>query len=202
MSGERRVVVGISGASGAALGIRVMALLAATPGIETHLIISPAGERVIAEEIGRDALRHVRSIASHLHSYADIGASIASGSFRTAGMVIAPCSIRTLSAVAYSDSGNLMARAADVHLKERRPLVLMVRESPLHAGHIRAMAHAAEAGAIIAPPVPPFYVKPESPALWIDQIARRALTFLELDDASLAPAEWHAARHTERRDAQ
>lgn len=128
--------------------------------------------------------------------------SIASGSFCTAGMVIAPCSIKTVSAVAYADSGNLMARAADVHLKERRPLLLMVRESPPPAGHMRAMAQPAEAGAIIAPPVPPFYVKPESPALWIDQIAPRALAYLALDDASLAPAERQTARHTERRDIQ
>jgi 4-hydroxy-3-polyprenylbenzoate decarboxylase len=109
-------------------------------------------------------------------------------------MIVAPCSIRTLSAIAYGDTHNLLTRAADVHLKERRPLVLMVRESPLHLGHIRTMAQATEAGAIVAPPVPPFYMKPDSAEHWIDQIVRRALALLSLEDETLAPAQWRADR--------
>lgn len=192
MSAPRRIVVGISGASGAALGVRTVELLSAARGIEVHLVVSPAAERVIVEEIGRDALRHVRRAAAHVHACADVGAGIASGSFRTDGMIVAPCSIRTLSAIAYGNSQNLLTRAADVHLKERRPLVLMVRESPLHLGHIRAMAEATEAGAIVAPPVPPFYLTPVTAENWIDQIVRRALALLKIEDAALAPVEWRA----------
>ncbi len=194
MSVSRRIVVGISGASGAVLGIRTVELLSAARNIDLHLIVSPAAERVMTEEIGRDALRSVRRLASQVHACADLGACIASGSFQTAGMIVAPCSIRTLSAIAYGNTDNLLTRAADVHLKERRPLVLMVRESPLHLGHIRAMVQATEAGAIVAPPVLPFYLKPDSVEHGIDQIVRRALVLLKLEDEALVPVQWRADR--------
>lgn len=128
-------------------------------------------------------------MATRHHADEDIGASIASGSFRTAGMIVAPCSVRTLSAIATSAANNLLVRAADVQLKERRKLVLMVRETPLHLGHLRAMTTATEIGAIIAPPVPAFYHKPASMAEVIDQIARRAIDLLDLD-LHLPVHEW------------
>jgi 4-hydroxy-3-polyprenylbenzoate decarboxylase len=188
----KRVVVGISGASGAALGMRTIELLAGVENLEIHLVISAAAERVVIEELGWEALRHARQMSSQVHACADVGACIASGSFRTDGMIIAPCSIQTLSAVAYGDADNLLTRAADVHLKERRPLVLMVRESPLHLGHLRAMTQVTEAGAILMPPVPPFYIRQASADMWIDQIARRALGLLDLREPLLAPIEWQA----------
>lgn len=187
-----RVIVGISGASGAAIGLRVLERLSEVRQIETHLVISAAAERTLAAEIGPDAPARARALASHCHDHRDIGASIASGSFRTAGMIVAPCSMRSLSAVAYGQLGNLLARAADVQLKERRRLVLLVRESPLHLGHLRAMAQVTEYGAIVAPPVPAFYLKPRDIAAIVDQIALRAIGLLDLDlclDAP-APAEW------------
>ena len=153
-----RVIVGLSGASGAAIGVRIAELLAEARRYEMHLVVSPAAERTLYEEVGSDALPYLRSLATRVHDHRDIGASIASGSFRTAGMIVAPCSIRTLTAIAGSHLDNLLARTADVQLKERRRLVLMVRESPLHLGHLRAMAQVTEIGAIIAPPVPAFYL--------------------------------------------
>lgn len=192
MSRPVRIVVGISGASGAAIGLRVLERLSEARQIETHLVISPAAERTLAAEIDPDAPARARALASHCHDHRDIGASIASGSFRTAGMIVAPCSMRSLSAIAYGQLGDLLARAADVQLKERRRLVLLVRESPLHLGHLRAMAQATEYGAIIAPPVPAFYLKPRDIAEIVDQIALRAISLLDLDlgpDAP-APAEW------------
>jgi len=185
MKGMQRVVVGISGASGAALGIRIVELFALT-GYETHLVISRSAERTISHEAGADALGQVQAAASYVHSIDDIGATIASGSFRTAGMIVAPCSMRTLSAIAGSAADNLLVRAADVHLKERRRLVLLTRETPLHLGHIRAMAAATEFGAIIAPPVPAYYRKPQSVAEIIDHTARRAIDLLDLDIGPLA----------------
>ncbi|MCU4180856.1 UbiX family flavin prenyltransferase [Bosea sp. BH3] len=187
-----RVVVGISGASGAAIGLRVLELLAETGRVETHLVISPAAERTLATEVDRAAPARARQLATRYHEPSDIGAAIASGSFRTAGMIVAPCSIRSLSAIAYGQLDNLLARAADVHLKERRRLVLLVRESPLHLGHLRAMAQVTEYGAIVAPPVPPFYLMPDTIAELIDQIARRAIGLLDLDlrTAALPINEW------------
>jgi len=185
MSTAPRVVIGISGASGAMLGIRIIELLAAA-GCETHLVVSRSGERTIDHEAGPDALRHVTALASRHHSVDDIGATIASGSFRTAGMIVAPCSMRTLSAIATSSSDNLLVRAADVHLKERRRLVLLTRETPLHLGHLRMMAAATEIGAIIAPPVPAYYRRPQSVTDIIDHTARRAIDLLDLNIAALA----------------
>jgi len=186
-----RVVVGISGASGAAIGLRVLELLAEARLIETHLVISPAAERTLATEIGPDAPARARALASCCHDHRDIGASIASGSFRTAGMIVAPCSMRSLSAIAYGQLGDLLARAADVQLKERRRLVLLVRESPLHLGHLRAMAQVTEYGAIVAPPVPAFYLRPRNVGEIVDQIARRAIGLLDLGVEAPVPAEWH-----------
>lgn len=190
MSRPERVVVGISGASGAALGLRVVERLAEAGTSEIHLVVSPAAERTLATEVDPQALARLRSLATRWHDHRDIGAAIASGSFRAAGMIVAPCSIRTLSAIAYGQLDNLLARAADVQLKERRRLVLLLRESPLHLGHLRAMAQAAEAGAIIAPPVPAFYLKPASLADMVDHIALRAIGLLGIDMGGLAAPEW------------
>jgi 4-hydroxy-3-polyprenylbenzoate decarboxylase len=172
-----RVVIGISGASGAALGVRVVELLAGSGACEVHLVVSAAGERTLAREVSAEALRRLDGIACR-HPIGDVGASIASGSFRTAGMVVAPCSMRTLAAIAHSLADNLLIRAADVQLKERRPLVLLAREAPLHLGHLRAMTAAAEMGAIVMPPVPAFYLRPRTIDEIIEQIARRAVDLL------------------------
>ncbi len=139
MVGPSRIIVAVTGASGAIYGIRALELLRRVPGLETHLVVSPAGGRTIAEETGW-TVAQLRALASVVHNNRDIGASIASGSFRTMGMLVAPCSVRTLSGVANCLSDNLIARAADVCLKERRRLMLMVRETPLHLGHIELMA--------------------------------------------------------------
>jgi flavin prenyltransferase len=157
----KRIIVAISGASGAIFGIRALQAMKDVPEIETHLVLSPSATRTILEETAWtvekvEALAHVR----HVHK--DIGASIASGSFRTAGMLVAPCSIKTLSGIVHSYNDNLLTRAADVCLKERRTLVLMVRETPLHLGHLEMMAHAARYGAVILPPVPAFYNHPQT----------------------------------------
>lgn len=189
MTAPLRVVVGISGASGAVIGERVVELLAASGRCEVHLVVSRAAERTLAQEAGPEALARISALAARRHPVEDIGASIASGSFRTAGMIVAPCSIRTLSAIAASAADNLLVRAADVQLKERRRLVLMVRETPLHLGHLRAMVAATEAGAIIAPPVPAFYRRPPSVAAIVDHMARRAIDLLALDLPTLAE-EW------------
>ncbi len=190
MSRTPRVIVGISGASGAAIGLRVLERLADTGRIETHLVISQAAERTLASEIDQAAPARARRLASHCHEPSDIGASIASGSFRAAGMIVAPCSVRSLSAIAYGQLDNLLARAADVQLKERRRLVLLVRESPLHLGHLRAMAQVTEFGAIVAPPVPAFYQQPRDIDAIIEQIALRAIGLLDLDIEGLVPLEW------------
>jgi 4-hydroxy-3-polyprenylbenzoate decarboxylase len=186
----KRVVLGVSGASGAGIALRIGVILGTIPGLEVHLVVSEAAERTLAHEVGPDALRALEEVCAYRHQISDIGASIASGSFRTAGMIIAPCSMRTTSAIASGNADNLLTRAADVHLKERRRLVLLVRESPLHLGHLRAMVSATEYGAIIAPPVPSFYLAPATIADIIDQIARRAIDLLSLDGPALA-ASWH-----------
>ncbi|PDT88723.1 3-octaprenyl-4-hydroxybenzoate carboxy-lyase [Bradyrhizobium sp. Y36] len=180
MSGRQGIIIGISGASGAAIGVRIVELLADNPHYAVHLVVSPAAERTLSEEVGRDALARLRARAFRDHSYQDIGAAIASGSYPVAGMIVAPCSIRTLSAIAWGQLDNLLARAADVQLKERRRLVLLVRESPLHLGHLRTMLQATEIGAIIAPPMPAFYLRPQSLDEVIDQIAARAINLLDL----------------------
>lgn len=190
MNRPLRVIVGISGASGAAIGLRILERLAEARTIETHLVISPAAERTLAAEVDPEAPARARRLAAQCHDHRDIGASIASGSFRTAGMIVAPCSMRSLSAIAYGQLGDLLTRAADVQLKERRRLVLVARESPLHLGHLRAMSQVTEYGAIIAPPVPAFYLKPPDIAAIVDQIALRAIGLLGLDLDGLAATEW------------
>lgn len=180
----RRLVVGISGASGAILGIRLLEILRPMD-IETHLVLSPAARVTIAQETGR-SISEVQALANVNYNPADIGASIASGSFETMGMVVIPCSIKTLSAVANSYAEDLLSRAADVSLKEGRPLVLVVREAPLHSGHIRLMSLAAEAGAIIFPPVPAFYTHPQNLDDIITNIAGRVLARVGVRN------EWYA----------
>jgi len=177
---QRRLIVGISGASGVILGIRLLEV-AHEMGIETHLIMSPAARATIAQETDWK-VSDVAALATVNHNYADIGASIASGSFPTLGMVVIPCSIKTLSAVANANSGDLLSRAADVTLKEGRPLVLVVRETPLHRGHFRLMDVAAEAGAVIFPPVPAFYTRPHSLDDLIDNTVGRVLARMGIEN--------------------
>lgn len=176
----RRLVVGISGASGAILGIRLLETLR-TSDIATHLVLSPAAEQTILEETGQKA-SDVEALADICYRHDEIGAAIASGSYPTLGMVVIPCSIKTLSAVANSFSADLLTRAADVCLKEGRPVVLVVRETPLHLGHIRLMEQAAQAGAIIFPPVPAFYTHPQSVAEMVDNIVGRVLARLGIEN--------------------
>ncbi len=174
-----RILVGITGASGAVLGVRALELLREA-GIETHLVVTSAGATVAKLETGR-TLADLAALATHPWDDADLTAPPASGSFPCDGMLVAPCSIRTLSAVANCRSSSLLERAADVTLKERRPLVLMVRETPLHPGHLRLMHEAALAGATIQPPVPAFYAGLKSLDDLIDQTAARALVSLGVD---------------------
>jgi 4-hydroxy-3-polyprenylbenzoate decarboxylase len=177
---SRRLIVGITGASGAILGIRLLETLKATP-IETHLILSDNARLTIAQETDYPEDR-VRSLASFSYDFQDIGASIASGSFDSQGMVIIPCSIKTLSAVANSYTADLITRVADVCLKEGRPLILVVRETPLHAGHLRLMMDASCAGAVIFPPVPAFYIRPHSVDEIINNTVGRVLKRMGIEN--------------------
>ena len=156
-----RLILAMTGASGPIYGIRLLQILARMPDIETHLVLSQAARITIAQETDFTPAE-VEALADVVYRPGDIGASIASGSFATLGMIVAPCSIKTLSAIAHSYTADLIARSADVQLKEGRPLLLMVRETPLHLGHLRLMTQAAELGAIIFPPVPAFYTRPQT----------------------------------------
>jgi len=176
-----RIVVAISGASGAIYGIRALRALRAMPYVETHLIISAAARQTIAAETDW-ALKEVEALAHTVYDARAIGAAIAGGSFATRAMIVIPCSIKTLSAIANSYSADLIARAADVTLKEGRPLVLVVRETPLHLGHLRLMTRAAEIGAIIFPPVPAFYPKPQTLDAIVDDTVGRVLARIGLDN--------------------
>jgi 4-hydroxy-3-polyprenylbenzoate decarboxylase len=178
----KRIIIGISGASGAIYGIRALQILKENPELETHLILSQAAGLTIEIETNWK-VKQVRDLASVSYSEEQIGASVASGSFQTAGMLIAPCSIKTLSAVANSYTNNLLTRAADVQLKEGRPVVLMVRETPLHSGHIRLMGLAAASGAVIFPPVPAFYGSPQSLDEVVSGSVGRALSRLGIDNS-------------------
>lgn len=169
-----RLIVAISGASGAIYGIRLLEVLAQSDAIETHLIISPSARATIVQETSW-SIRQVEALADVVHKPEDIGASIASGSFQTRGMIVAPCSVKLLSAVANSYNADLLARAADVQLKEGRPLLLLLRETPLHIGHLRLCVQAAENGAIIMPPVPAFYSQPKTVDDIINHTVGRAL---------------------------
>lgn len=183
----RRVIVGITGASGAAYGLRTLTLLRDAPDVETHLVVSRAGAMTLRHECDV-TLADVRALADVAYRPGEVGAAIASGSFQVDAMIVAPCSIKTLSAIALGYTDDLVSRAADVCLKEGRPLLLMVRETPLHLGHLRTMVAATEAGAIIAPPVPAFYPRPGSVDEMIDHSARRALARVGLTE--LAPVAW------------
>ena len=174
-----KLVVGISGASGAIYGVRILEVLRQA-GVETHLVMSDSGKRTIAYETDY-SVEQVKDLASHVHSINDVGACISSGSFRHNGMVIAPCSIKTLSALATSFNTNLLIRAADVTLKERRKLVLMVRETPLHLGHLRLMTQVTEIGAVLVPPLPAFYHRPRTLDDVIIQSVNKALDQFDLD---------------------
>lgn len=173
MKNQPRIIIGVSGASGAIYARRALEALKAA-GVETHLVVSRAAEMTMAYELG-DRARDFASLADFHYAVSDVGASIASGSFRTLGMLVAPCSVRTMSEIATGATSSLLTRAADVVLKERRRLVLMARETPLHLGHLRTMTALAEMGAIIAPPVPAFYAEPQSVADIVDQSVGRAL---------------------------
>lgn len=155
------LVVGITGASGAIYGVRLLEVLSSIRNVETHLLVSEAGEAIIKYETGRK-MEDVRELASFSYDIRDMGAPIASGSFKTDGMIVAPCTVKTMSAIANSYSENLLIRVGDVTLKERRQLLLLVRETPLHIGHLRNMERLCEMGAIIMPPVPAFYHKPQT----------------------------------------
>jgi flavin prenyltransferase len=174
----QRLIVGVSGASGAIYGLRVLEACAEL-GVESHLVASRAAALTLRQELGL-SLAELGARASVVHRLADVGAAIASGSYPTLGMVVAPCSIRTMSEIATGVTSSLLTRAADVTLKERRPLVLMVRETPLHLGHLRTMVRLAEMGAIIAPPLPAFYARPTSIEALVDQSVGRALDLFGL----------------------
>ncbi len=176
---QRRIIIGISGASGAIYGVRLLQALRDVPDVQTHLVVSAAGWRNVEEEHGLQRAA-IEALAHHVHDDADVGAAIASGSFGAHAMVVAPCSMRTLAAIAHGLSSNLLTRAADVMLKERLRLVLMVRESPLSLIHLRNMVSATEAGAIICPPMPAFYLRPQSVDDIVNASVARVLDLLDV----------------------
>jgi len=189
----RRIVVGITGATGAVYGVRLLARLHEVPGVETHLVVSDAASLTLHQEVGMQR-RDVEALAHVVHKNREIGASIASGSFQTDGMVIAPCSMKTLAAVAHGLADNLVARAADVILKERRRLILMVRETPLNLAHLRNMTAVTEMGGIIFPPLPSFYHRPASIDEMVDHTLDRVLDLLGLEN--VAAPRWSGMRST------
>nr|WP_255581323.1 UbiX family flavin prenyltransferase [Kluyvera sp. EC_51] len=175
----KRLIIGISGASGAIYGVRLLQVLQTVADVETHLVMSQAARQTLALETDF-SVREVQALADVVHDARDIAASISSGSFKTAGMVILPCSIKTLSGIVNSYTDGLLTRAADVVLKERRLLVLCVRETPLHLGHLRLMTQAAEIGAVIMPPVPAFYHRPQTLDDVINQTVNRVLDLFDI----------------------
>ena len=190
----RRLVVGISGASGIVYGIRVLELLHKAK-VESHLVMTNSATLTLGYESSLK-LGDVERLADVVHSNSDMGANIASGSFKTLGMIIAPCSVKTMAAIATGYTDSLIARAADVALKQRRRLVLMVREAPLHLGHLRSMVAVTEAGAIVFPPVPAFYAKPKTLAEMIDHTVGRALDLFDIDTGTVF--QWDPSRGKER----
>jgi 4-hydroxy-3-polyprenylbenzoate decarboxylase len=192
---SRRIVVAITGATGAVYGVRLLQRLGACPGVETHLVVSDAATLTLHQEVGLQK-RDVEALAHVVHRNREIGASIASGSFQTDGMVIAPCSMKTLAAVAHGLSDNLIARAADVILKERRRLVLMVRETPFNLAHLRNMTAVTEMGGIVFPPLPSFYNRPATIDEMVDHTVGRVMDLLGVDN-SLAP-RWAGMRDDNR----
>jgi 4-hydroxy-3-polyprenylbenzoate decarboxylase len=183
----RRLVVALTGASGVVLGVRTLEILAELPYVETHLVVSPSAAVTLRYETDY-RLEYLHELAEEVHKISAIGDSIASGSYPVDGMIVTPCSVKTLSAIANCYADNLITRAADVTLKEGRPLVLVVRETPMHVGHLRIMRIAAESGAILVSPVPAFYPRPKSVEEMVDHMARRALTRFGLDE--VGPAPW------------
>ena len=188
----KRLIVGISGASGAIYGVRLLQVLRDVAGVETHLVMSQAARQTLSLETDL-SLRDVQALADVVHDARDIAASISSGSFKTAGMVILPCSIKTLSGIVNSYTDTLVTRAADVVLKERRPLVLCGRETPLHLGHLRLMTQAAELGAVIMPPVPAFYHRPQTLDDVINQTVNRVLDQFDIDLPKDLFTRWQGA---------
>ena len=174
-----KIIIAVSGASGSIYGYRLLEKLRPRPDVETHLVVSRSGERTAHLEMGKK-LADFRALADVSYPHEDVGARLASGSFQCNAMVVAPCSIHTMSAIAYGISSNLIVRAADVMLKERRKLILMVRETPFHLGHLRTMTQLAEMGAIIAPPIPGFYNNPETVLDLVDHSVDRVLDLLGL----------------------
>lgn len=188
-----RLVVGISGSSGVIYGIRLLEVLRQVPDLETHLIMSPAARQTIALETDWKP-RDVEQLADVTYKFGDIAAAISSGSYRTAGMVVMPCSMKTLAGIATSLSDNLLVRAADVTLKERRRLVLVPRETPLHLGHLRQMVQATEMGAIICPPMPAFYQRPTSIEQIIDHTVMRVLDLFDITPPNELSHRWQGAK--------
>ena len=181
----KRLIVGISGASGIIYGVRILEVLK-NSGIETHLVMSDSAKITLASELDI-SLKEIEALATEVHNAKNIGATISSGSFRTMGMVVAPCSIRSLSEIASGTTTSLLTRAADVVLKERRRLVLMLRETPLHLGHLRSMTQATESGAIIMPPVPAFYAKPKSLEEMVNHTVGRCLSLFDIETSLVNP---------------
>jgi len=193
----KRIIVGLSGASGQIYGIRLLEILQAAPDIETHLVMSPSARMTIAQETDWDP-KEVEALAHVVYRPGDIGAAIASGSFVTAGMIIAPCSIKTLSAIAHSYDADLLTRAADVQLKEGRPVILVVRETPLHVGHLRLLTQAAEIGCVIFPPVPAFYGRPQTVDDLVNGTVGRILARIGLENELYY--QWRGMREAAKRD--
>ncbi|MBD2785487.1 UbiX family flavin prenyltransferase [Xenorhabdus sp. DI] len=189
----KKLIVGLTGASGAIYGVRLLQVLQSVEGIETHLVISQSARQTLALETDY-TLREVQALADVVHDNRDIAAAISSGSFKTLGMVILPCSIKTLSGIVHSYTDGLMTRAADVVLKEHRKLVLGVRETPLHLGHLRLMLQAAEIGAVLMPPVPAFYHRPEHIQDIIDQTVNRVLDQFDIDLPEDLFSRWQGAK--------
>lgn len=180
MNNKRKLIVGVSGATGAIYGVRILDILSKVDDVETHLVLTKAGKMTIQVETPY-SVKDVEAMADVVHDINNVGASISSGSFRTAGMVIAPCSMKSMSGIAHSLGGDLLVRAADVVLKERKKLVLVARETPLHLGHLEAMAALTRMGAIIFPPVPAFYHRPKTLDDVINQTVTRILDQFDID---------------------
>jgi len=187
----KRLIIGISGASGVIHGVRMLEVLREVEGVETHLVMSPAAKKTIVLETDL-GVSDVEALASEVHSFGDISASLSSGSYKTSGMVVIPCAMKTLSGIANSYSDNLLLRAADVALKDRRKLVLVVRETPLHLGHLRLMAQVTEMGAILMPPMPAFYHHPKTIDDIINQTVNRVLDVLDIELGKDLFARWES----------
>jgi 4-hydroxy-3-polyprenylbenzoate decarboxylase len=190
----RRLVVGISGATGAIYGVRLLEVLKSVPNVETHLVISNAAKQTIAQETDY-TVKEVQDLADVVYRFNDIGAAISSGSFKTMGMVVIPCSMKTLAGIAHSFTDNLLTRAADVTLKDRRRLVLVTRETPLHIGYLRLMIQVTELGAIIAPPMPAFYHRPKTIDDIVNQTVNRVLDLFDIELGQDLFERWQGMTH-------